>query len=446
MSFAVKFQKIKNRLLNVLFWSVVSAAFIGPGTITTATKAGALFQYDLLWALMFSTFACLLLQEASARVRIASGFNLGQAIAKQFDGKSTKTLVLILIIGAIILGCAAYETGNILGAAAGLQLVFKDISSRYFVLGMGIFAAIALSLPSLHQIAKFMGVIVMLMGMAFVTTAVMLHPPIVEIMKGSFIPTMPDGDGAGLLILGLIGTTVVPYDLFLGSGVLEKSQTINDMRFGLSVAVILGGIISMAVLTVGTAITGEFSYDALAETLVSRVGEWAVYVFAFGMFAAGFSSAITSPLASAITAQSLFEKTSPTKWKTQSFYFKTVWGGVLLIGLIFGMAQVKPIPVIILAQALNGLILPFISIFLLFVVNDPKLMKEKVNGLASNILLGIVVCITLILGMINVTKALNAAWELALHAGITSFLVISFAAILVTIWLLTRVYLARKIK
>ena len=83
----LKIKGVRARILNVLFWSVVSAAFIGPGTVTTATKAGAVFQFDLMWALMFSTFACLLLQEASARVTIYSIMNLGQAIAKQFEGK-----------------------------------------------------------------------------------------------------------------------------------------------------------------------------------------------------------------------------------------------------------------------------------------------------------------------------------------------------------------------
>ncbi len=458
MSIKSKLITIKNRLLNILLWSVVSAAFIGPGTVTTATKAGATFGFDLLWALVFSTFACVLLQEAAARITIVSGLNLGQAIAKQFDGKSTRTLVLILIIGAIIVGCAAYQTGNILGATAGLELVlpkekivalFGDgFVANYFkqimVLAMGIFAAVALSLPSLQSIAKVMGIVVMMMGLSFFTTAFYLDPDPEAIIRGSFIPTIPEETGAGLIILGLIGTTVVPYDLFLGSGVLEKKQAVGEMRFGLSVAVILGGIISMAVLAVGTVIEGDFAYEALATALVDRVGGIAIFIFGFGMFAAGFSSAITAPLASAITARSLFENKNKEKWKNQSKHFKIVWGSVLLVGIMFGMAEVQPIPAIILAQALNGLILPFISIFLLFVVNDPKLMGEKVNGWGSNILLGIVVWVTLVLGMINVTKALNYAWEFALEKGITSFIVISIVALSASVWMMYKIYSERK--
>jgi NRAMP (natural resistance-associated macrophage protein)-like metal ion transporter len=105
---------MKKKLLNILFWSVISAAFIGPGTITTAAKAGASLGYSLLWALAFSTFACLVLQEAAARLTIVSGKSLGRAIAETYGQKKGGWLVFVLVLGAIILGSAAYETGNLL--------------------------------------------------------------------------------------------------------------------------------------------------------------------------------------------------------------------------------------------------------------------------------------------------------------------------------------------
>lgn len=434
----------KSRLLNVLFWSVVSAAFIGPGTVTTATKAGAYFQFDLLWALVFSTFACLLLQEASARITINSGLNLGQAIAKQFEGKSSKTLVLFLVVGAIILGSAAYETGNILGSIAGLSLVF-NIPQKILVLAIGTLAFLALRFTSIQTIARIMGGIVFFMGLAFITTAIQLNPPITAILKGSFIPTIPSTEGAGLLILGIIGTTVVPYDLFLGSGVLNKKQAISDMRFGLSVAIILGGVISMAIMTVGTIITSEFTYEALAQALTREIGPYAVYIFGFGMFAAGFSSAITAPLASAITAQSLFEEKSKEKWRTQGLYFKLVYLGVLIVGLVFGLAEVKPIPAIILAQALNGLILPFISIFLIYVINDPVLMGEKnTNGWFSNILMAIVMWVTLIMGSISVIKAIGSAIKNPVKQGEMLIVIVSIVTFIISAGILLIIKKYRK--
>ncbi|HZG41646.1 MAG TPA: divalent metal cation transporter, partial [Longimicrobium sp.] len=110
------------RFLQVLFWSLIPAAFIGPGTVTTAASAGAKFGYGLLWALTFSTIATLVLQEASARVTVMSGRNLAEAIRDRFRGGATGLLVILLVLGAIVLGNAAYEAGNVLGASAGAAL------------------------------------------------------------------------------------------------------------------------------------------------------------------------------------------------------------------------------------------------------------------------------------------------------------------------------------
>ncbi len=439
----ITFNIFKKRLLNVIFWSVISAAFIGPGTITTATQAGASYGFDLLWAFVFSTFACVLLQEASARIAILAEMNLGQAIALKFNNKTTKGPILLLIIGSIILGSAAYETGNILGSIEGLKLIFK-IPQFYLVTGVGILAFIALNLRSVHTIAKFMGFIVIFMGVTFVTTAIFIKPPIAEVLKGSFIPYIPNDYSAGLLVLGLVGTTVVPYDLFLGSGVLDKKQTVGEMRFGISIAIILGGFISMAILVVGTILEEEFSYQALANAISNKVNPWAVYIFSFGMFAAGFSSAITAPLASSITAKSLFYSEKNKKWNTQALYYKLVWMSVLIVGLIFGYLEVEPIPAIILAQALNGLILPFISIFLIFVINDVTLMgKNGVNGWISNFFMAVIVWITLILGFTNIINAISKASFISIYAKYTSIEYVGAISLFISVSIFINVYRMR---
>jgi Mn2+/Fe2+ NRAMP family transporter len=413
---------IKSRILNILFWSIISAAFIGPGTVTTATKAGSDFQFQLLWALSFSTLACLILQEASARATIYSGMNLGQAIKYHYMGKRAQVPVLILIVGAIILGCAAYETGNILGSVEGLSLVFPKLDKRIIVGLIAAIAGLALSLKSLRSIANFMGAFVFLMGFTFITTAGLSHPPISEICQGLVVPSMPDTPGAGLLILGLVGTTVVPYDLFLGSNVVQKDTTVRDMRVGISVAVILGGFISMAILCVGTEMTRgftpeaaknlEFSYKLLSNTLVLNIGQWAVYIFGFGMFAAGFTSAITSPLASSLTARSIFEKKNTDGTSKNGHIFKWISYAVLLIGVTLGFLQIKPVPAIVAAQAFNGLILPFVAVFLFMVVNNAKIMgAAHLNGWFSNLCMVIVTWVTLVLGIVNVTKAVTSTLE-----------------------------------
>ena len=427
--------------MTILFWSVISAAFIGPGTVTTAAKAGASHSHSLLWAVVFSIFACFLLQEASARITIASGKNLGQAIASRFQNSSFRLIILILIVGAIIVGSAAYQTGNLLGAVNGLSLMTHQ-SPLLLVLVLGILVAVFLNFPSVKFIARFLGFIVVIMGFSFLTTAIMLKPSFSAVLKGSLIPSFPVG--SGLLILGLIGTTVVPYNLFLGSGIADTTHEIREMRFGLSVAIILGGIISMAVLIVGTAITSYFTFESLVSALANKLGNRALYIFGIGLFAAGFSSAMTAPLASAITAQSLFADNNSDRWRTNSYRFKLVWILVLVTGVSFGSAGLKPIPAIIIAQALNGFILPFISIFLLLVINDPKIMKTNINNLLSNLLMAFVVWITLILGATNMINAVSKTFHLAVIEGKYTLVIIAILTFLFTMGILLTIYKNRK--
>ncbi len=395
------FVLMRKRLLNILFWSVISAAFIGPGTITTAAKAGAEFGFSLLWALVFSTIACLVLQEAAARLSILSGKSLGNAIAQQYKNKKAGWLIFALVIGAIILGSAAYQTGNLLGAAEGIR-IFTTIPTATLVLVIGVFAFIALLFPGLKVIARTLGFLVVLMGIAFLYTAVVIKPDMTNLIQGAITPSFPKG--SGLLLLGLVGTTVVPYNLFLGSGIADKKQSLVEMRWDISVAIILGGIISMAVLVTGTAVNQSFSFLSLGRVLGDKLGNAAVWLFGFGLFAAGFSSAVTAPLASAITAKDLFEKNGEKKWQIHGLYFKLTWMFVLFTGLGFGMAGFKPIPAIVTAQALNGLILPFVSIFLWMAINDRKLVRNKLNSLWGNLLFGLVVWVSLLLGSWNILR------------------------------------------
>ncbi|MDZ7771412.1 MAG: divalent metal cation transporter [Balneolaceae bacterium] len=421
---------------------MLSAAFIGPGTITAAGSAGSGFGFTLLWALLFSTVACVMLQEAGARLTISGEQNLGESIAARFRGTPAGTFAIWLVGGSIVLGCAAYEAGNILGGVAGLGLVL-DVSPALLTAGIGLAAFLLLWFGSTDLIAKMLGGVVALMGICFLTTALIMQPPLGELLGGLFVPAVPTG--SELLVIGLIGTTVVPYNLFLGSNI-RHSQSLREMRFSLSFAVILGGVISMAVLVVGSSVAGSFSYEGLAGALAGTLGGWAAVFFALGLAAAGLSSALTAPLAAALTAQSLWgtsaaPEASPggpasteSLWREGGSRFRAVWIGVLLCGVGFGVSQVQPIPAIILAQALNGIILPLIAIFLLLMANDRGLLgTEHINGGWANALTGIIVFVTLVIGLTNVARALNRvldvslvreSWILALSALLAALLLV----------------------
>ena len=394
-----------NRLLSVLLWSILAAAFIGPGTVTTAASAGSRFGPALLWALTFSTLACLVLQEASARLTLASGRDLGQALRRRFAGGWRGVAVLLLVLGAIVVGCAAYQAGNILGGVAGAALAL-EAPRELLTLATGLAAGLLLWFNRARTLAHLLAGLVAVMGVAFLATALLLRPDPLALARGAFLPSLPPG--STILALGLVGTTVVPYNLFLGSG-LARGQALGEMRFGLAVAVGLGGLISAGVLVVGTAVEGEFSFAALAAVLGQRLGGWAGGLLAAGLFCAGLSSAVTAPLAAAVTARSLFGGGDGGAWREDSWPYRAVWMAVLATGLLFGLSGVRPIPAIIVAQALNGVLLPLVAVFLLLAVNDPATMGAgSVNGRLANTIMGLVVAVSLVLGAGGLLRAAAA--------------------------------------
>ena len=397
---------VSRRFFSILFGSVIAAAFLGPGTITTAARAGAEHGLSLLWTLLFATIACGVLQEASARLTVVSGRSLGEALRDRFPGAGAW-----LAVTAIVLGCAAYEAGNVLGGVAGAGLAVP-ISSRILTLLSVLAAGALLGFGSTRMVVGVLGALVAVMGGAFLATAISISPPLGELFTGLLVPSSPRG--SGLLVLGLIGTTVVPYNLFLGSGI-ARGQSLGELRFGLAIAIGLGGLISMAVLVVGTAVVETFSYEALAAALTARLGDRAELLFAGGLFAAGFSSAVTAPLAAAVTARSIFSRgTEDPRWNEGSLRYRGVWLGVLAAGAAFGFTGVRPIPAIIAAQALNGLLLPAVAVFLLLAVNDRRLVRGALNGGFSNGMMAVSVAVTIFLGLRGVNRAAGAAFGIAL--------------------------------
>ncbi len=416
------------RIASVLLWSVIAAAFIGPGTVASAASAGAGFGYALLWALVFSTGACLVLQEASARLTVASGKSLAEALRSRGGTGWREVAVLILVLGAVVLGCAAYEAGNILGGVAGAVLTLPWSAPALAVTTVAL-AAVLLFFNSPRRVAFLLSFLVAMMGAAFLWTAILLAPDAGELFVGAFWPSLPEG--ASLLAIALVGTTVVPYNLFLGSG-LARGQNLSEIRFGLTIAVILGGVISMAVVVVGAALEPPFTFGALAEVLAERLGPRASTLLGLGLFSAGLSSAVTAPLAAAITARGLFGGESDVRWSDRSWRFRSVWAGVLAVGLGFGVSGVQPVPVIIVAQALNGVLLPVAAVFLLVAVNDPRIMGKSTNHALSNAIMVLVSLVTLLLGTSNVLRAVARALGREAPGQATVFLVSAVLAVAIT--------------
>jgi len=393
------------RLLAIGLGAVIAGAFVGPGTVTTAAAAGAAHGAALLWALAFSVLATLVLQLTVARLTALSGRELGEVLRQRYPAGVRGAAVVVLVVGAVIVGCAAYEAGNIVGGAAGASRLLP-LAPPLLAAVIGAAAGVLLWIGTPRVVAHAFTALVGVMGVAFLATAVRIGPELPELLSGLVMPRLPPG--AGTLALGLVGTTVVPYNLFLGSS-LARGRELNELRFGLVVAVLAGGVISAGVLLTGTAVTGVFSFDALAEVLAARLGAWAAVLFGVGLFAAGFTSAVSAPLAAAVTARSLFGSAGDPRWERTGRHYRAVWLAVLATGVVFGMAGVRPIPVILLAQVLNGLLLPVAAVALLLVANDRRLLgADGVCRPSESVLISLVTLVTVLLGASAVLRGAAA--------------------------------------
>ena len=108
----------------------VTAAFIGPGTVTVCTLAGVQFGYTLLWALIISVIACVILQEMAARLGVVTQKGLSEILTSQFENEIAKNALIILILSAIAIGNAAYEAGNISGGVLGVNTLLESITEH----------------------------------------------------------------------------------------------------------------------------------------------------------------------------------------------------------------------------------------------------------------------------------------------------------------------------
>ncbi|MDO9478651.1 MAG: Nramp family divalent metal transporter [Pseudohongiella sp.] len=394
--------------------AVVAAAFIGPGTVTVCTLAGVQFGFALLWAMLLSTVATVVLQDMSARIGIVTGRGLGEVIRAQLTRPVLRIVVLSLIMFAIVAGNAAYEAGNISGARLGLETLFANNRPGLAPLLSVLIGAIAFGFlyqGSYRVLERVMITLVLLMSLAFVLTAILTRPDLMAIARGLLVPSV--SDASVLTIVGLIGTTVVPYNLFLHAALVKEkwqgTQHLSDARYNSLIAVSLGGLVSMAIIVSAAAINSDSVNNAvdLARGLEPLFGSFARYFLSLGLFAAGITSAMTAPLAAAFVARGCLGW-SDAEGGLKSLRFRVVWMFVLLMGVVFSSLGINPIDIIRAAQVANGITLPLVVGIILWLVNQSSVLGEHRNNLFQNIVGGVIFLVTIALGIRAIILVINA--------------------------------------
>lgn len=400
------------RFKNIGPGALVSAAFIGPGTVTACTLAGANFGYALLWALLFATVATIILQEMSARLGLVTQKGLAENLAEVLKTTVWKWPIFSLISVALYFGNAAYEAGNLSGAALGLEAVLNAHNGtyQYAVAGLSLIAGLLLWFGSYRYIEKILLFLVLLMALAFITTFILVKPDFTSLLKGLVSPSIPPA--SLLTVVALIGTTIVPYNLFLhASAVKAKWHSVDDfnaVRTDTTISIGLGGLITLFIASTAAAsifgrqlvVTGVAD---MAIQLEPVFGSFSTVMLGVGLLAAGLSSALTAPLATAYAMTEMLN----LKSVTASVTFRLIALSVVFVGSVLALTGIKPISIIVAAQFANGLLLPVIAMFLLVTMNQKRLLGAYTNSRLSNYLGAGVVFITGGLGLRLILQALG---------------------------------------
>ena len=331
--------------------------------------------------------------------------DLSQLVRNRTENRWSRYLIMGLIILAIGIGNAAYQSGNITGTYLGLG-IFIDLPTwnlgpltvQSGNLLIGLFAAGLLWTGNYKRLERILVGLVILMSIAFSIAAALTKPYLYALLQG-FVPTFSSEKLP--TIVALIGTTVVPYNLFLYASLVQKQWTKADelpsMRRDLWISIVLGGIVSMAILVAGVANPVQELETAqdIAKGLTGIFGNFGTYLMGFGLMAAGLTSSLTAPVAGGLVICGILG------WNQsiQSRSMRASMGIILILGMVFSSFGIKPVTLITLAQLANGILLPLISGWLLWISTKKDLLGSHALG-AKGITFGLVIwVITLLLGI-----------------------------------------------
>ena len=395
-----------NKLKNLGPGIIITSAFIGPGTVTICTLAGINFGYSLIWCIFFSIIATCYLQELSSRLGIISRKGLSEILI-DIDNALIRKIIIGIIFLSLFVGNAAYESGNISGTVMGLETLvgsikisFLNYTINLIPIFIGSFLALIIGNGSYKVFEKVLVLLVITMSITFVLVAITSTPNIKDLF-GGLKPNVTESNF--IYVVGLIGTTVVPYNLFLHSYIAKK-RWVSEKDYKISVfdtvlSIVIGGIISLSIII--TAASSQISINQneiknavdLGSHLSPSLGSFSKYFISIGLFCAGITSSITAPIATSYALSGIFKYKA--EWKDK--IFKRVAYIIIFIGVLFSSVNYNPILVIKLAQFINGLFLPFIAIFLIWSVNKKNIMGKYVNSKFYNLLGILIVLVSMII-------------------------------------------------
>jgi len=446
------FSNIVNELANILYWMMLAACTVGPGTVVTCARAGAEFDLSLIWALVFATAMAFTLQEGTARLTIVSGRSLGQCLRVKYRHTAklyNTALICWVVAGFVMLGNTLIEANCWAGGIDAIMAIpgASDlVGSPAIGLRVGSCIAYAVVVMALlykdkvDMLGICLGMVMTGMVVLFLIVVIYMGMDWTKFGWGLLpnIPTKTENSAEPAdIIMSLVGTTSLGFNLFLG-GAMAQGKKLSSAQRGIALSTTSALVVSTLILIVGAGfhkdgVTDSFSISQLSVFIEQFVGQTGVVIFAIGFIAAALSSMLTIPLGAAITADTVFsedidevqekikniksdeskmEKEDSTSKESTKIELEMVerepkrlsrriYLGIIFIEVLFSTviiaANADRTMVVLVAQTFNGCLLPFFSMCLLLCLNDPQFMTPSPQPGWANVFLVSSVTITLFL-------------------------------------------------
>jgi len=382
------------RLRLLAFLAVLGPGFItanvdnDPGGILTYSQAGAKFGYGLLWTLIPTTIALIVVQEMAARMGAVTGKGLSDLIREEFGLRAT--FFTMIVLGLADLGNIAAEFAGV-ASAVGIFGV-----SKFFAVPLAAVLVWGVVVRGTYTVVERVMLVFSMVYFAYPVSAFLSRPEWHLAIRHTVLPEVNSSSEYLAMVIGLVGTTITPWmQFYLQASIVEKGITTRQYRWS-RLDVILGCIITDVVaffIVVACAATLHVkgireiadAADA-AVALAPLVGRFASLLFAVGLLNAALLSAAILPLATAYNvAEGLGLESGVNKRFSEAPAFYWLYTSLIVVGAGFVLIPRLPLMrVIMVSQVANGILLPFVLFFMLKLVNRQDLMGTYVNSRGAN--------------------------------------------------------------
>jgi len=374
---------------------LIFLAVLGPGIITasvdndvggiyTYSLAGARFGYSLLWTLIPTLLALVVVQEMAARMGVVTGKGLADLIREEYGFRTT-----LFIMAALVVANLGTTIAEFAGLASGMGALGVP---RFVAVPLGVLIVWSLVVKGSYRIVEKVFLVACLVYIAYPISAFLARPHWGEALLGTVKPSFHFHASYIYLMLALVGTTIAPWQQFyLQAAVIEKGTKVKDYVFSrwdvIAGCMVTGVVAFFIIVACGATIyaSGHRQIrDATDAALALRplAGHAASVLFAFGLCNAALLSACILPLSTAFCVCEGFGlESGVNKRMHEAPAFYWLYTGMLVVSalVVVVLSEEKQIPFILLSQVANGILLPFVLIFMIRLSNRKDLMGNYQN-------------------------------------------------------------------